>query len=153
MQKLGLIVMSHIAQGLRKPVDFFDPWFINNTCSTLRIIRYLPRSTKLVSMDKLSAEELRFTTPIHTDSGFLTLLSTFNYPGLQVDIGNEVYRSVRPVPKTIVVNLGDMLSRITNYKLKATKHRVLDIGVERYSSPFFFEPHYAARIPSQLGEG
>ena len=59
---------------------------------------------------------------------------------------------MRPVPNTLVVNLGDMLSRITDYKLKATKHRVLDIGVERYSSPYFFEPHYAARIPSKLGD-
>ncbi len=82
MHKLGLTVMSHIAEGLRKPIDFFDSWFINNTCSTFRIIRYLPRSSKLVEMDKLSSDELRFTTPIHTDSGFLTLLSTFNYPGL-----------------------------------------------------------------------
>ena len=32
--------------------------------------------------ETLSAEELRFTTPIHTDSGFLTLLSTFNNHGL-----------------------------------------------------------------------
>jgi len=46
-----------------------------------------------------------------------------------------------------------MLSRITNFKLKATKHRVRDIGVERFSSPFFFEPNYSARIPRQLGEG
>jgi isopenicillin N synthase-like dioxygenase len=143
--------MSHIAEGLGKPIDYFNQWFINNTCSTFRIIRYLPRSTKLVDMDKLSEDELRFTTPIHTDSGFLTLLSTFSYPGLQVDIGGGVYKSVRPVAKTLVVNLGDMLSRITDYKLKATKHRVLDIGVERFSSPFFFEPHYAARIPSSLG--
>jgi isopenicillin N synthase-like dioxygenase len=78
-------------------------------------------------------------------------LSTFSYPGLQVDIGQGVYKSVRPVPKTLVVNLGDMLSRITDFKLKATKHRVLDIGVERFSSPFFLEPHYAARIPSNIG--
>ena len=101
-------------------------------------------------MDKLTTEELKFTTPIHTDSGFLTLLSTFNYHGLQVDIGNGVYKSVRPVPNTLVINLGDMLSRITNYKLKATKHRVLDIGVERFSSPFFFEPNYSAKIPVSL---
>lgn len=101
-------------------------------------------------MDKLSSEELKFTTPIHTDSGFLTILSTFHYHGLQVDIGNGVYRSVRPVPNTLVINLGDMLSRITNYKLKATKHRVLDIGVERFSSPYFFEPNYLARIPVSL---
>ncbi len=43
-----------------------------------------------------------------------------------------------------------MLSRITNGKLKATKHRVLDIGVERYSSPYFFEPHYCAQIPKSI---
>lgn len=54
------------------------------------------------------------------------------------------------MPKTIVVNLGDMISRITDYKLKATKHRVLDIGVERFSSPFFFEPHYGAKIPNNI---
>ncbi len=34
--------------------------------------------------------------------------------------------------------------------MKATKHRVLDIGIDRYSSPFFFEPRYAARIPTTL---
>lgn len=45
-----------------------------------------------------------------------------------------------------------MLSRITNFKLKATRHRVLDIGDERYSSPFFFEPNYNARIPSSIVE-
>lgn len=101
----------------------------------------------MVKQDQLKEEDLKFTTPIHTDSGFLTLLSTFNYPGLQVKIGEE-YKSIRPMPNAIVVNLGDMISRITNYKLKATLHRVLDIGVDRYSSPFFFEPHYAASIPS-----
>lgn len=148
MHRLGITVMQHIAVGLGKPKDFFDSWFSENTCSTLRIIHYEPRNSQLVSQDKLSSEELKFTTPIHTDSGFLTLLSTFHYHGLQVDIGSGAYRSVRPVKKTLVVNLGDMLSRITDYKLKATLHRVLDIGVERFSSPFFFEPHYLAKIPN-----
>ena len=100
--------------------------------------------------DKLSPDDLRLTTPIHTDSGFLTLLSTFGYPGLQVEVGEGVYKSVRPVLNTMAVNLGDMLSRISDGQLKATKHRVLDIGVERYSSPFFFEPRYAASIPSSI---
>jgi len=82
MHKLGITLMSHIALGLGKPRDYFDSWFLNNTCSTLRIIHYLPRNTHLVEMNELSDEELRFTTPIHTDSGFLTLLSTFHYDGL-----------------------------------------------------------------------
>jgi len=48
MHKLGMRIMSHIAQGLYKPLDFFDSWFKENTCSTLRIIHYLPRSDNLV---------------------------------------------------------------------------------------------------------
>jgi isopenicillin N synthase-like dioxygenase len=60
------------------------------------------------------------------------------------------WRSIKPVPNAFVINIGDMLSRITNYILKATLHRVMDIGDDRYSSPFFFEPHYEAKIPSSI---
>ena len=40
--------------------------------------------------------------------------------------------------------------RVTNFTMKATYHRVLDIGVERFSSPFFLRPKYSATIPSNL---
>ena len=50
----------------------------------------------------------------------------------------------------MVVNLGNILQRITNYQLKATMHRVLDIGVERFSCPFLATPRYLAEIPSNL---
>jgi len=43
MHKLGIRLMSHIALGLGKPVNFFESWFLNDTCSTFRIIHYLPR--------------------------------------------------------------------------------------------------------------
>lgn len=89
------------------------------------------------------------TTPEHCDSGFLTILTTFGYPGLQVELDGE-FRSVKPVYNQLVVNLGDIFSRITNFQMKATKHRVLDIGIERFSSPFFLEPKYTATIPSNL---
>jgi len=49
-----------------------------------------------------------------------------------------------------VVNLGNIFERVTNYRLKATMHRVMDIGCERYSSPFFFEPKSSAVIPSNI---
>jgi isopenicillin N synthase-like dioxygenase len=57
---------------------------------------------------------------------------------------------VKPLKGHLVINLGDSLSRATNFKLKATQHRVLDIGLERYSNPFFFEPKYSSVIPSNL---
>ena len=60
------------------------------------------------------------------------------------------FRSVKPEPNCLVVNLGESFSRCTNFKMKATMHRVLDIGKPRYSSPFFVEPSYDAVIPSNL---
>lgn len=57
---------------------------------------------------------------------------------------------MKPVQNAYVINIGDMLSRITNYVLKATLHRVIDIGNDRFSSPFFFEPFYEAKIPSSI---
>jgi len=66
-----------------------------------------------------------------------------------VKVGDE-YKSIRPKKNSLVVNLGDLFSKMTNYRLKATLHRVLDIKVSRYSSPFFLEPYYNAKIPEQL---
>lgn len=83
--------------------------------------------------------------PEHKDSGFLTLLSTFMYPGLQVEIDGE-FRSIKSVKNAFVVNIGCTLEKISGFKIKATNHRVLDIGVERFSTPFFFEPKFSARI-------
>lgn len=49
-----------------------------------------------------------------------------------------------------MINLGETFQRITNFKMKATLHRVLDTGKTRYSSPFFVDPKYTAVIPSNL---
>lgn len=54
------------------------------------------------------------------------------------------------MPNTLVVNLGETFERITNFKVKATQHQVLDIGTERYSSPFFCDPKYSSVIPSNM---
>ena len=59
------------------------------------------------------------------------------------------YVSAKPVHNTLVMNMGNQLATISKNRIKATRHRVLDIGVERFSSPFFFYPKYSAL----LGEG
>ena len=46
----------------------------------------------------------------------------------------------------IIMNIGETLQKISGHKIKATRHRVIDIGIERYSSPFFLEPKHSARI-------
>ena len=60
------------------------------------------------------------------------------------------YKFVKPLPNHIVVNLGATFERITNFTLKATSHQVADIGVERYSCPYFMDPRSSAIIPSNI---
>jgi len=147
----GIYVTRLLAEGLGKPSSFFDSWFVDGSLSTMRSIHYLPRSAGVVDSGLLNEDDAKLTTPGHTDSGFLTFLATFGYPGLQVQMDGE-YRSVAPVTNTLVVNVGETFARLTGHRLKATFHRVLDIGVERYSSPLFLEPKYSARIPTGLLE-
>jgi len=148
--KLSLKLLNYLAIGLGKEKGFFDPWFEKNALSTLRSIYYLPRAHEgAAKSDKLDAENIKLTTPAHADSVFMTLLTTFGYPGLQVELDGE-YKSIKPEAGCLVVNLGETFQRITNFKMKATMHRVLDIGKPRYSSPFFMEPCYDAVIPSNM---
>ena len=70
--------------------------------------------------------------------------------GLQVQLTNSEWFSVAPRCGSVVVNLGKMLAESTGWRVKATPHRVLDLGVDRYSVPFFFEPGYHATFPKIL---
>ena len=140
---------EYLAIGLGKERKFFESWFTGAPLATFRTIKYLPRSQSGVRSDELEETERRLTTPPHADSGFITLLATFGYPGLMVLKDGE-YKFVKPLPGHIVVNLGMTFERITNYKLKATSHQVADIGVERYSCPYFLDPRSSAVIPSNI---
>lgn len=64
----------------------------------------------------MTKEGFVITTPEHSDSTILTLLSTFNFYGLQVFYNNE-WVTVKPRKNSLVVNLGDTFSRITGYKV------------------------------------
>jgi isopenicillin N synthase-like dioxygenase len=110
---------------------------------------YCPRSRGITNNDEIKGEQYYITIAQHTDTGFVTLLATLGYPGLQIYKDGK-FRSVKPQPGAFVINVGDMLSRMTNYELKSTLHRVIDIGEDRYSSPFFFEPYYEAKVPSSI---
>ena len=57
---------------------------------------------------------MELVTPEHADSGFITLLSTFMYNGLEVEIGGD-YLPIQPVENAIIVNVGNMLEKISNY--------------------------------------
>lgn len=81
--RLSLKLINYLAIGLGKPRNFFDQFFEKDALSTFRSIYYLPRNAEgAAKSDKLDKDLLKFTTPEHADSGFMTLLTTFGYPGL-----------------------------------------------------------------------
>ena len=81
------------------------------------------------------------------------MLQTFDYAGLELEL-DGVWYSV-PCPKnTLVVNVGEQLSAMSNHRFKATTHRVLDIDQDRFSNPFFYSPcmdtNINIKIPKSL---
>lgn len=83
----------------------------------------------------------------HCDFGFITLLAQDNVGGLQVMSPEGEWLDVPPMDDAFVMNVGDMLHQWSNGLLRSTPHRVINVsGVERYSCPFFFDPHVSTVI-------
>ena len=88
------------ALGLGKPLNYFDPWFKDECTSTCRTIHYISREE-----EGADPAEYKLVTPEHPDSGFITLLTTFMFSGLEVLIDGE-YKPIKPIKNAIIVNLG-----------------------------------------------
>jgi isopenicillin N synthase-like dioxygenase len=98
-------------------------------------------------------EDLYGSAP-HRDFGCLTLLAQDDVGGLQVQTPGGRWVDAPPMPDAFVVNVGDMLHRMSNGRLLSTPHRVINrTGRERYSVPFFFDPHVSTDIAPLPGTG
>ena len=92
----------------------------------------------------------------HEDINVITLLLGAEEAGLEILTRQDRWLPVNPPPGSLVVNVGDMLQRLTNHLLPSTTHRVVNppperAGVARLSMPFFvhFEPSFEIRtLPS-----
>ena len=112
----------------------------------LRLLHYPP-------IPKTSPSDLYGSAP-HTDFGCLTILAQDEIGGLQVHTKEGEWIDVPKVEDSFVVNVGEMLSRLTKGLLRSTPHRVINKSVrERYSCPFFFDPHTNAIIQPLNGTG
>ena len=143
--------MRLLALGLGLKENFFDHMFIPSTLSTLRLLCYPPRvhPPPLVAVTE---DGTVLYCSSHADTGFLTMLTSFNKPGLQILCRDNTWMDVQSQPGALVVNLGEMLSEMSGHRIKATQHRVVDTRGRRYSCPFFLEPGYFGRMPVSLSD-
>jgi isopenicillin N synthase-like dioxygenase len=133
MQALAQTLLRAMTLALDIDRDFFDSRF-HEPISVLRMIHYPPRHTAS-SADQQGAGA-------HTDYGCITLLYQDDAGGLQVRHRDGQWIDAPPIAGSFVVNIGDMLARWSNDRYTSTPHRVISpLGVDRYSMPFFAEPH------------
>lgn len=112
----------------------------------LRLLHYPPQPPQ-------APEDLYGSAP-HRDFGCLTFLAQDEVGGLQVQTPAGVWVDAPPLKDAFVVNVGDMLHRLSNGRLLSTPHRVINTsGRERYSVPFFYDPHVSTRIAPLPGTG
>jgi isopenicillin N synthase-like dioxygenase len=145
MSALGYRLMRHAALACgANPLDIL-PAFETPTL-WLRLLHYPPSPAQ-------SPDDLYGSAP-HTDFGALTILAQDDIGGLQVQTPSGAWVDAPRIPGTLVVNVGDMLHRLSNGMLKSTPHRVINrAGQARYSIPFFYDPHVATTVNPLPGTG
>lgn len=135
LEKTAKYVLRALALHLNLEETYFDQ-YIHNGNSILRPIHYPPI---------LSEPKEAVRAAAHGDINLITLLIGAQGRGLQVQNHQGKWIDAIAEPEELMINVGDMLSRHTNNKLKSTIHRVINPpqelwGTSRYSIPFFMHP-------------
>ena len=134
-EKSGGALLSAIAEYLDLGKGYFNE-HIHLGNSILRAIHYPPITSEPKS--SIRAEQ-------HEDINLITLLVGASAEGLEILSKQNEWLPIQADNGEIVVNVGDMLQRLTNDRLKSTTHRVVNPprekwGTSRYSIPFFLHP-------------
>lgn len=134
-EKSGSALLKAIALYIGLDENYFKE-YIHNGNSILRAIHYPPITQEPKSA--IRAEQ-------HEDINLITLLVGASAGGLQILTKQNEWVDAVSLPEQIVVNVGDMLQRLTNNKLKSTTHRVVNPPramwhTSRFSIPFFLHP-------------
>ena len=136
LDALGTRVLRALALHIGLAEDFFaDKTQFGN--SILRPIHYPPITTDDIPNVRAGA---------HEDINFITLLVGASAAGLEVLTREGEWLPITTEGDAIVVNIGDMLQRLTNHVYPSTTHRVTNPQGEqarqpRYSVPFFLHPN------------
>ncbi len=135
LEKTGIYVLRALALYIGLDEHYFDHWASNGN-SILRPIHYPPITTEPKGAVRAGA---------HGDINLITLLMGASSGGLQVLRKDGEWIDAIPNDDELVINVGDMLERHTNNKLRSTIHRVVNPpkeqwSIPRYSIPFFMHP-------------
>jgi isopenicillin N synthase-like dioxygenase len=135
LEKTGVYVLRALALYLGLDEFYFDKYAAEGN-SILRPIHYPPITSEPDNAVRAAA---------HGDINLITLLMGAQGKGLQVQNHDGEWIDAVAEPDELVINVGDMLSRHTNNKLKSTIHQVVNPprelwGTSRYSIPFFMHP-------------
>lgn len=138
LEQAGKNMLKAIALHLGLEEDYFEDKVAYGN-SILRQIHYFP----IENPDEVPADAVRAAE--HGDINLITLLMGASADGLQVLRRDGKWIPITALPDQLVVNVGDMLERLTNKKLKSTIHRVVNpprelMHTSRYSIPFFMHP-------------
>ncbi|CAN1319049.1 Gibberellin 2-beta-dioxygenase 8 [Linum perenne] len=132
-QKLAQI----LAERVGRKSSFFKENCLASSCY-LRMNRYppCPMPTEV------------FGLMPHTDSDFLTILHQDQVGGLQL-VRDGKWFAVKPNPRALIINIGDLFQAWSNDVYKSVVHRVVtNPQVERFSTAYFFCPSYDTKIES-----
>ena len=135
LEKTGIYILRALALYIGLDENYFDHWASNGN-SILRPIHYPPITQEPKGAVRAGA---------HGDINLITLLMGASSGGLQVLRKDGKWIDAIPNEDELVINVGDMLERHTNNKLRSTIHRVVNPPKEqwstpRYSIPFFMHP-------------
>lgn len=135
LEQTGQVLLRAIALYLKLDENYFDAFILEGN-SILRAIHYPPLNAPPKDAERAAA---------HGDINLITLLMGAQGSGLQVLNRNNEWIDAIAQPDELMINIGDMLSRLTNNHLPSTIHRVTnppekDWGKARYSLPFFMHP-------------
>jgi len=138
MEMTGKSMLRAIALFLDLEETYFDDK-IKGGNSILRAIHYFP----IPNPNEVPDGAVRAAE--HEDINLITLLMGASAEGLEIKRMDGVWVPVTALPEQIVVNVGDMLQRLTNNRLRSTTHRVVNpprekMGSSRFSMPFFLHP-------------
>jgi isopenicillin N synthase-like dioxygenase len=136
LEKTGVYVLRALALYIGLDEMYFDN-YIKDGNSILRPIHYPPITDE--------PKDGAVRAAAHGDINLITLLMGAQGKGLQVQNHNGDWIDAMAEADELMINVGDMLSRHTNNKLKSTIHRVVNPprdlwGISRYSIPFFMHP-------------